>query len=176
MQRRQPRIILRVRTGAVPQQQINRERVALVCSPHQRRVPLRVAAVDIERLVQQIQQRHDRRGVRHQVQRIIPLRITDIWVGVVRNQQLDDVEVAVARSPLHGRSDEVATECIDLGACLQQVAAGGELGIDGSPVQRCNVLLVAVRGFCAPGLDERADEMDVAALSCDEDVCLARNG
>ena len=91
---------------------------------------------------------------------------------LVCDEELDDVEVPVAGSPLHRSSDEVTAKCIDLSTLLQQVAARSELGVDSSPMEGGNVLLVAVgrRGFSR--LDEIADGVYVAALGSHKDADL----
>ncbi|KAF6743274.1 hypothetical protein DFP72DRAFT_137954 [Ephemerocybe angulata] len=172
VQRRQPRLVLQIRIRAVPQQQINAQRIALVRRPHERRVPLRVARVHADRLVQQIQQRHNATTMGDEVQGVVALAVGDGRVRAVRNEQVDDVEVAVARGPLHGRRDEVAPARVDVRALLEQVAACGDVGVDRRPVQRRHVLLVAVRGGGAARLDELAQGGYVSSLCSDEDAHL----
>lgn len=70
------------------------------------------------------------------VESIVTLRIRYIRIGVVGDQQLDDIEVSVACSPLHRCSDEITAERINLCALLQQVSTCGSLSIDRCPVKR----------------------------------------
>jgi hypothetical protein len=88
------------------------------------------------------------------------------------DEQLYDIEVAFAGRPLHGTSDEIAAEGIDLCALLEEVATCRELSVDGRPMKRRDVLLVAVRSARATGLYELSDEVDVAALSGQENARL----
>ena len=133
-------------------------------------MPTRIFRVDIDRLVEEVQQRHNTRTVRHKVQRIVPLAVRDIGIGVVGDEELDDVEVPVSRGPLHGCGDEVSAERIDLGAVLEEEAAGCEVGVYGCPVQGCDVLVVAVVYCCFAAFDELAKEGDVASLGSDKDA------
>ena len=52
---------------------------------------------------------------------VVPLGVGDVWVGAVGDEELDDIEVAIACCPLHRRCDEVAAECINLSALLEEV-------------------------------------------------------
>jgi hypothetical protein len=60
-------------------------------------------------------------------------------------EKLNDVEVAITSRPLHGSSDEIATEGIAFNALFEEVATCGELCIDGCPVKGSDVLVIAVR-------------------------------
>lgn len=117
---------------------------------------MRVFRVDIDRLVKKIQERHDRGRVCDEVKGVISLSIADIRVGAVGDEQLDDIEVTVAGCPLHGRRNEVAAERVDLCTLFEEVPARRDLGIDRSPVERGDVLFVAVGGFRLARLDELA--------------------
>jgi hypothetical protein len=122
--------------------------------------------------VQQVQKRHDAAAVRHEVEGVVPLRVGDGGVRAVRDEELEDVEVAAAGGPLEGRSDEVTAEGVDVGAGVEQQAARGELGVDCGPVQWRDVLGVAVCCTGAARVEQGAEGGDVAALGSDEDVCL----
>lgn len=43
-----------------------------------------------------------------EVKRVVALRISDGGICIVCDEKLDDVEVSIARCPLHRCSDEVA--------------------------------------------------------------------
>ena len=69
-----------------------------------------------------------------EVQGVVPLGIGYGGVGVVGNEQLDDVEIPVASGPLHRGSDKVTAEGVDICALLEEVAAYSDVGVDGGPV------------------------------------------
>jgi hypothetical protein len=140
------------------------ERVALISGPHEGSVSGGIALIDRDRLVKEIQERHYRGRVGDKVEGVVPLRVLDIRIGAMGDEQLNDVEVAVTSRPLHGRSNEIATEGINLSALFEEVATCGELRIDGSPVKRSNVLVIAVRSPRTTRLYELPDEVDVATL------------
>jgi hypothetical protein len=70
----------------------------------------------------------------HEVQCIVSLRIRDIGIGAVCDEELDNVNVSIASGPLHWSSDEVATEGIDFGALFEEVSACRQLRVDCGPV------------------------------------------
>lgn len=76
--------------------------------------------------------------------------------------------------PLHRRGIQVAALGIDLGALVQQISAGSHVRVDGRPVQRGDVLGVAVGNGRLAGLDEVLNSLDVSPLRSDEDAHLAR--
>lgn len=93
-----------------------------------------IAFIDGDRPVKEIQKRHYRGRVGDKVKGIVALRVLDIGIGAMGYEQLNDVEVAITSHPLHGRSDEIATEGINFSAMFE-VATSGELRIDGYPVK-----------------------------------------
>lgn len=49
-----------------------------------------------------------------EVEGVVALCVSDIRVGAMGYKHLDDIEVAIAGSPLHWSSDEVTAESVDL--------------------------------------------------------------
>lgn len=78
------------------------------------------------------------------MQCIVPLRIRNRGVGIVRNEEMDNIQITIPSRPLHGRSDEVSAQRIDLCALFQQVPTCSDMGIDRGPVEWCYILLVPV--------------------------------
>jgi len=99
------------------------------------------------------------------VEGIVALRVPDIGIGAMGNEQLDDIEVAITSRPLHGSSDEVAADGINFCALFEEVATRRDLSIDSCPMEGSDVLLIAVRGSRATGLYELPDEVEVPTLS-----------
>jgi hypothetical protein len=106
------------------------------------------------------------------VEGIVALRIFDIRIGAMGNEQLDDIKVTITSRPLHGSSDEVSAEGIDFRALLEEVATRGDLGIDSCPVKGSDVLFIVVRGSGATGLYELPNEVEVPTLSGHKDTWL----
>lgn len=88
------------------------------------------------------------------------------------DQQLDDIEVAVASGPLHWGCYEVATQCIDFGPLIQKITTSGDLGVYCSPVKWGDVLVVTIRCLRLSRVDELSDEINVATLGSDKNACL----
>ena len=103
---------------------------------------------------------------------VVALRILDIRIGAMGDEQLNDVEVAITSRPLHGRGDEITTEGIDFGALFEEVATSGELRIDGCPVKGSDVLVIAVRSVRTSRLYELPNEGDVATLGGQKNTWL----
>lgn len=97
-------------------------------------MPLRIAHVHTDRLLEQVEKWHNRRRVGDKVKGIVPLRVLDGRIRTVRNEEVEDVEVAVACSPLHWCCHEVASEGVDIRTLLKQVAACSHLSVDSCPV------------------------------------------
>jgi hypothetical protein len=131
-----------------------------------------IAFIDRDRLVNEIQERHYRGRVGDKVESVVALRVLDIGIGAMGYEQLNDVEVAITSRPLHGRSDEIATEGIDFSALFEEVATCGELRIDGCPVKGTDVLIIAVRSPRTSRLYELPDEVDVATLGGQKNTWL----
>ena len=70
----------------------------------------------------------------HEVQCIVSLRIRDIGISAVRDEELNDVNVSITSGPLHWSSDEVTTQGIDFSALFEEVSACGQLRVDRGPV------------------------------------------
>lgn len=96
---------------------------------------------------------------------IVALCVSDIRIGAMGYEYLDDIEVAIAGGPLHGSGDEVTTESIDLCPLFQQIAAGRELSVNCSPMKWSDILFIAVCRPCTPRLYEFSDKFEVATLS-----------
>ena len=106
------------------------------------------------------------------MQSVVSLRIGDIGICAVRNEELDDVNVSISSGPLHGGSDEVTTECVNLRTLFEEVSACRKLRVDGCPVKGGDVLGVSIgRRGCAR-LDEVSDNVHFSTLRGNEDVYL----
>jgi hypothetical protein len=108
-----------------------------------------------------------------EVQGVVALCISDIRIGAMGYEQLNDIEVAITGRPLHGSSDEIATENIDFCALFEEVATGGELSVDGCPVKGGDVLVIAVRSPRTTRLYELSDEVNVATLGGQKNTWLS---
>lgn len=73
------------------------------------------------------------------------------------DEELNDINVSIASSPLHWSSDEVTAEGIDFRALFEEVSACRLLRVDCSPVKGSNVLRVSVRRCGTTGLDESSN-------------------
>jgi hypothetical protein len=104
------------------------------------------------------------------VEGVVALRVPDIWVGTMGDEQLYDIEVAVTSCPLHGCCDEISAEGINLCSLLEEVATCRELRVDGRPMKGSDVLLVAIRSPRTPGLYELSDDVEVTTLSGHENI------
>lgn len=131
-----------------------------------------IAFIDGDRLVKEIQERHYRGRVSDKVEGVVALGVLDIRIGAMGYEQLNNVEVAITGRPLHGRSDEITTEGIDFSALFEEVATCGELRIDGCPVKRSDVLVIAVRSPRTSRLYELPNEVDVATLGGQKNTWL----
>ena len=90
----------------------------------------------------------------------------------MRDEELDDVNVSITSGPLHGSSDEITTESVDLRALFEEVSARRQLRVDGCPMKGGDVLGVSVgRRGCAR-LDEVSDDVHFSTLRGNEDVYL----
>ena len=122
--------------------------------------------------MEDVQQGHDAAGMGHEMQSVVSLRIGDVGICTVRDEELDDVNVSITGGPLHGSSNKVTTEGVDLRALFEEVSTRRKLRIDGCPVKGGDVLGVSVgRRGCAR-LDEVSDDVHFSTLSGDEDVYL----
>jgi hypothetical protein len=106
------------------------------------------------------------------VQSVVSLCVGDRRIRIVRNKQLNDIQITVAGSPLHGSGNEVTSKCIYFRALLEEVAAGCGLSVNGGPVKRCDVLGITVGSFSLTRFYELADTFDVTTLCGDEYVDL----
>jgi hypothetical protein len=106
------------------------------------------------------------------VKGVVALRVPNIRVGAMGDEQLYDVEVAITSCPLHGCGNEISAEGIDLCTLLEEVATGGDLSIDGRPMEGSDILLIAVRSPSATGLYELSDDVEVPALGGHENIGL----
>ena len=131
-----------------------------------------IAFIDGDGLVKEIQERHYRGRVGDKVEGVVALGVLDIRIGAMGYEQLNNVEVAITSRPLHGRSDEITTEGIDFSALFEEVATCGELRIDGCPVKRSDVLVIAVRSPRTSRLYELPNEVDVATLGGQKNTWL----
>jgi hypothetical protein len=107
------------------------------------------------------------------VQRVVALRVGDVWVRAMCDEQLYDVEVAVTCGPLERGCDEIAANSVDFCALCKKVAARGELSVDSSPMERCDVLLITVCCACFSRGDKSLESLKVTSLGSNEDVDLS---
>jgi len=75
---------------------------------------LGVSTIDVNGLVQEIEERHDGRGMCDEVEGIITLRVANSGIRIVCNKQLDYVEISIACCPLHWSGDKITTKSIHL--------------------------------------------------------------
>ncbi|KIL64586.1 hypothetical protein M378DRAFT_163039, partial [Amanita muscaria Koide BX008] len=59
-------------------------------------------------------------------------------------EEMDDIEIAVASSPLHRRCDQVTTNSVDFGALFKKIPTCRSMSVDCCPMQWGNVLCVTV--------------------------------
>lgn len=78
------------------------------------------------------------------MQCIVPLRVRDVGICAVCDEELNDVNVSITSGPLHWSSDEVTTEGIDFCALFEEVPACPQLRVDCGPVEGSDVLRVSV--------------------------------
>lgn len=122
--------------------------------------------------MQEVEERHDIARVCNEMECVVTLRIGDVGVRIVRDEQVDHVKVAVAGSPLHGCRNKVPTKSVDFCALREEVAACCNLGVDGGPVERSDVLRVAVGRLRFTRVNERAQNVYISPLRCDKNVVL----
>lgn len=106
------------------------------------------------------------------MERVVALRVRNVWVGIMGNEQMDNIEVPVSCCPLHRRRNQVSSKRIDFRTLLQQIPTRRHLRIDRRPMQRGNVLLVAIRRLRLARLYQTSNGMYVSALRCNENVSL----
>ena len=80
----------------------------------------------------------------HEMQGVVSLRICNIGICAMCDEELNDINVSITGGPLHGGSDEVTTEGVDLCALFEEVPACRKLRVDGCPVKGSNILRVSV--------------------------------
>lgn len=80
----------------------------------------------------------------HEVQCIVSLRIRDVRICAVSDEELNDVDISIASGPLHWSSDQVTTEGINFCALFEEVSACRQLRVDCGPVEGGYILRVSV--------------------------------
>ena len=88
------------------------------------------------------------------------------------DEELNDINISITGSPLHGSSNEVTAERVDFRALVEEVATCRKLRVDGCPVKGGDVLGVSVGRCGFARLDEVSDDVHFSTLSGDEDVYL----
>lgn len=136
MERCEPKIVLEIWIRPMFQQQVHGKGIALVCCPHQGSVTLLVTRVDVDGLMKKVEEWHDQRRMRDQVKGVVSLSVGEGWIGIMRNQQMDDIEVSISSGPLQWSRLEIATDGVDFCALFYEVTAGRQLGIDCGPMKR----------------------------------------
>ena len=94
--------------------------------------------------MEDVQKRHNAAGMGHEMQGVVSLRISDIGICAVCDEELDDVNVSITGGPLHWSSDEVTTESVDFCALFEEVATCCQLRVDCGPVEGGDVLRVSI--------------------------------
>ena len=79
------------------------------------------------------------------MQSVVTLRIRNIGIRAVGDEELNDINISVTSGPLHRSGDEVPAEGIDFSALFEEVSACGELRVDCCPVKGSDILRVSVR-------------------------------
>lgn len=83
-------------------------------------MPIRILFINVNRrLVQDIEQSHDARGMRYEMKRIEPLCIAQCRIRAVLQQQMNHVEVSIPCGPLQWCSFEVPTDGVDFRTMLE---------------------------------------------------------
>ncbi len=77
-------------------------------------MPLGISRIDVNWLMKEIEQRHNRRGVGNQVECVITLGVGDGRVGILKNKELNDIQVSIPCSPLYRGSDKVSALCVNI--------------------------------------------------------------
>ena len=106
------------------------------------------------------------------MERVVSLGVSDVRVGVVSDEQLNDIKVSVPRCPLHRRCDKVPSQRVDFSALFEEIAACGDLSVNGSPMQRGDILLVAISSLRLARLYEFTDRGHIPALRSHEYIDL----
>jgi len=100
--------------------------------------------------------------VRRGVQAAVSLRVAETRVRAVLEEQVHDVGQALSRGPLERRCVERAGYRIEVRAVRDEVFAGLGFATHGGPVQRCDVVFVAVGRACTTGLDQPSDVVGIS--------------
>ena len=122
--------------------------------------------------MENVQQRHDAAGMGHEMEGVVSLRICDVGIRAVCDEELNDINVPITSGPLHGSGNEVTTEGVDLRALFEEVSACRKLRVDGCPVKGSDVLRVSVGRRGSTRLDEISYNVYFSTLRGNEDVYL----
>lgn len=88
----------------------------------------------------------------------VALCVEETRVGAAAlDEQVDDVGKALERGPLEGRGEEGASDRVDVRAVVDEVFARLGSAAYRSPVQRRDVVFVAVGRACTTRLDQGLD-------------------
>ena len=93
---------------------------------------------------------------------VVALGVEKTWIRTVLDEQIDDLQQAVLRSPLQRRSDQFPTNHIDVRTPLDEISAHLESVINRSPVRQCDAIAVSVRRACLTGPDATQQELSSA--------------
>lgn len=110
----------------------------------------------------------------HEMQGIVSLRICDVGICAVCDEELNDINVSVTSGPLHGSSNKIAAEGVNLCALFEEVPACRKLRVDGCPVKGGDILRVSVGRRGSTRFDEVSYDVYFPTLRGDEDVYLRR--
>ncbi len=143
-----------VNVRAMLEENVDRDGIALVSSPHERSMTLRVGRIESfwraeGGLLQHEDERHDGTRVGSEMKCVEALRVGDGRIGAAVAQELHDVDVTVSSCPLQGTCNKITSQRIDFGSVIKQVSAGCKLSIDSRPMQRCDVVIVSVVHSCS---------------------------
>ncbi len=95
--------------------------------------------------------------MRGSVKAAVALRVEETRVGAALDEQVDDVGKALERGLLEGRGEERAGDRVDVRTVVDEVFARLGFAAYRGPVQRRDVVFVAVVRACTTRLDQGSD-------------------
>ena len=134
VQGRKALVVGSIHVCAPAQEQVHTRGIALVRSPHERSVGLRVGDVDGNILVQEEHELVDVAVEGGRVEEVEALVVGEEGVGAVLEQQVHDVVVAAFGGPEDGRSDGIAAFGVERRAGLDEEVAERIVVVDGGPL------------------------------------------
>jgi hypothetical protein len=98
------------------------------------------------------------------MERVECLTIYEVGVSSVLEEEMDDLNAAVACGPHEWGSVKLAPEGIHDGATRDEERGEGHVSVDGRPVERRDLLVVGIGGMCQLRVQELSDGLRVAPL------------